>query len=90
MEEKAQPAPLTAISNALIHEELGKALFATAKLMLHNIRYMEAGTKDYTIAVTNLGKLLIDMKKSEPKESVDKEAIMKEIEEWLTRGRDDS
>lgn len=82
-EDTATPAPITAVSNALINKDANEALWRIAKLQLFNVRYMKPGTKDYTMAVSSLAKIIADIQKLTPKELSDKEELLAELEGWL-------
>ena len=81
MDDKAMP--IAGLSNAITNKETDEAIWRTARLHLHNVRSMKPGTKDFTMAVTALGKLLIEIKKLSPKEIEDKDELLNELDSYL-------
>lgn len=78
-------APLTAISVAANERDSDSLLWSLVRLHLHNLRYLEAGTKDYTAAVTSLSKLAIDIKKTQPVSDSSKEEMLSEMMAYLNK-----
>lgn len=80
------PAPLTAVESAISQKDTDNASWALLKLHLHNLRYMKAGTKDYTMALTAASRLVIDIKRSQPISDSNKEQLLEEVMRYMNQG----
>ena len=77
----------TRLLASLERNELDKALIQTAQLMVSNLKHCDPGSKEYIAAISNLGKLLIEIKKLQPKDSTNKDEALAQIEAWLARAK---
>jgi hypothetical protein len=78
---------LTRLSSSLERDDLDKSLMLTAQVMVGNLKHCVPGTKEYIAAIANLGKLLIEIKKIQPKDSTNKDEALAQIEAWLARAK---
>lgn len=76
-------APLAAIEANASRNDWDGALIATVKLMCWNLRMSEPGGAQYVAAVNNLGKLILEIKKSKGSSASDKEALLNELAAWM-------
>lgn len=77
----------TRLLATLERNELDKALIQTAQLMVANLKHCDPGTKEYIAAIGALGKLLVDIKKLQPKDSSSPLEALAELETWLARAK---
>lgn len=80
-----EAAPLTALAVASNERDSDSLLWSLVKLHLHNLRYTEPGTKDYTAALSSLSKLAIDIKKTQPVSDSSKEEMLSEMMSYLNK-----
>ena len=59
------------------------ALTAVVRLHLANLKVLDIGTASYTTAVYQLGKLVLEIKKSKGTSSSDKAAMLNELMDWI-------
>lgn len=76
-------APLAAIEANASRNDWDGALVATVKLQCWNLRMCDPGSAQYIAAVNNLGKLILEIKKSKGTSSSDKAAMLNELMDWI-------
>lgn len=78
--------PLTAVEVSIDRQDIDNVLWGTLSMYIHALKETPVKDKQYSVYLTGLAKLAVDIKKSKATSLTDKEALLKEVAAYLTKG----
>lgn len=78
--------PLTAVEVYIDRQDTDNTLWGILSVWLHALKTTPVDDKLYSVYLTGLSKLAVDIKKSKAVSLTDKEALLKEVAAYLTKG----
>jgi len=75
--------PLTAVEVSIDRQDIDNVLLGTLSMYIHALKETPVKDKQYSVYLSGLSKLAVDIKKSKATSLTDKEALLKEVAAYL-------